>query len=258
MLKVLVGFHGELAIAVKREQIVIPRTKADRIWKAVRIPHHVKLTPKQFQRPITLTARARYLLALPTGYATDRTKRWPLLLFLHGAGERGENLDLVKSHGPIKLAEQGQEFPFLIVAPQCPTGEWWRAEILAALLDAIEDRYRVDKTRIYVTGLSMGGYGTWTLALTYPHRFAAIAPICGGGHWWTTPRIKHLPAWVFHGTKDNVVPLKRSQEMVDALRQAGGNVKFTRYPGIGHDSWTATYANPKLYEWLLSHRRGKS
>ncbi|MEI6082813.1 MAG: PHB depolymerase family esterase [Verrucomicrobiota bacterium] len=214
----------------------------------------MKQTPKKFKRQITMTAQASYLLYLPPEYASDRKKRWPVLLFLHGAGERGNNLELVKSHGPAKLIKQGQEFPFIVVSPQCPTGEWWRAEVLAALLDEIESRYRVDKRRIYVTGLSMGGYGTWALALTYPHRFAAIAPICGGGHWWTTPRIKHLPTWVFHGTKDSVVPFKRSKEMVDALRQAGGNVRFTRYPGVDHDSWTATYANPKLYEWFLQHQ----
>lgn len=216
-------------------------------------------TPKKFQRQITTTVRASYLLYLPPGYGNDPKKRWPLVLFLHGAGERGDNLDLVESHGPLKLVAQGQEFPFIIVAPQCPTDSWWQPELLAALLDEVEDKHRVDADRIYVTGLSMGGYGTWALALTYPHRFAAIVPICGGGHWWTTPRIRHLPVWVFHGTKDDIVPLKRSKEMVDALKEAGGNVKFTRYPGVGHDSWTATYANPKLYTWLLrQYRKGES
>jgi predicted peptidase len=178
-----------------------------------------------------------------------------LLLFLHGAGERGADLKGVRRHGPPKLIEQGQEFPFIVVSPQCPDGEWWRAEVLAALLDEIERRYRVDSRRIYATGLSMGGFGTWALAITYPDRFAAIAPICGGGHPWAVARIKNVPVWAFHGTADKVVPCRRSQEMVDALRRAGGTVRFTRYPGVDHDSWTATYANPKLYEWFLQHQR---
>ncbi len=127
---------------------------------------------------------------------------------------------------------------------------------LAALLDDVCRRYAVDEGRLYVTGLSMGGYGTWSLAARQPDRFAAIAPICGGGDPQAAAGFAQVPAWVFHGAKDNVVPLERSEEMVQALRDAGAEVRFTVYPDADHDSWTETYANPELYEWLLSHDRG--
>jgi predicted peptidase len=115
--------------------------------------------------------------------------------------------------------------------------------------------YRVDVDRIYVTGLSMGGFGTWSLALAYPNRFAAILPICGGGEPILAHRISHLPAWVFHGAGDTVVPLRRSEEMVRALREADGNVRFTVYPDTDHDAWTPTYENPEVFQWLLEQRR---
>ena len=215
----------------------------------------MKQTPKRFERKITTTTRASYLLYLPPGYNQSSKKKWPVLLFLHGAGERGANLELVKTHGPARLIEQGRQLPFIVVSPQCPADGSWRPETLGALLDEIERRYRVDRLREYVTGLSMGGFGTWALALEYPDRFAAIAPICGGGHWWAVPRIKHLPVWVFHGKKDRIVPHARSTEMVAALRQCGGNVKFTTYPNADHNSWTVTYENPALFRWLLRHKR---
>ena len=214
----------------------------------------MKQTQKTLRRRVTTTVTSRYLLSLPADYNKQPKKKWPLVLFLHGAGERGDNLELVKVHGPPKLIEQGQQFPFIVVAPHCPADAWWQPEKLAALLDDVERRYRVDKRRIYVTGISMGGFGTWLLALSCPRRFAAIAPICGGGHWWAVPCIKHLPVWVFHGKKDRVIPFERSAEMVAALRKYGGKVKFTVYPKAEHDSWTVTYENPELYRWLLRHR----
>jgi len=210
---------------------------------------------KTLRRRVTKTITSRYLLSLPADYTKQPKKKWPVLLFLHGAGERGDNLALVKVHGPPKLIAQGQQFPFIVVAPQCPANGWWRPDVLATLLDEIERRYRVDRRRIYVTGISMGGFGTWALALEYPQRFAAIAPICGGGHWWAVAGIKHVPAWVFHGKKDSVVPCARSEEMVAALRKCGGNVKFTVYPKADHDSWTVTYENPELFRWLLRQRK---
>lgn len=194
-----------------------------------------------------------YLVYLPEDYT--HAKSWPLMLFLHGAGERGDDINRVKIHGPMKLVEQGKQFPFIIVAPQCPKDQWWDLDALGSLLDRIESEYSVDADRIYVTGLSMGGYGTWKLALQYPDRFAAIVPICGGGTRGVANRIKHLPIWVFHGDADEVVSIDESRKMVDALKAVGGNVTFTVYPGVGHDSWTQTYDNPELYEWLLSHRR---
>ena len=214
---------------------------------------------QSFEAKITKTVKAQYLLSIPTGYAESKGN-WPLILFLHGAGERGDDLKKVEIHGPPKLiAREGKELPFVVLSPQCPEDGWWsdepRIEMLDALLDHIISRYRIDLSRIYVTGLSMGGYGTWRLAADYPDRFAAIAPICGGGDPRNAVRIGHLPIWIFHGAKDNVVALEKSQEMVDALQNVGRDVKFTIYPQAGHDSWTETYENPELYEWFLENRR---
>jgi predicted peptidase len=201
----------------------------------------------------SIRVRMEYLLSLPKDYAQQDS--WPLLLFLHGAGERGDDLELVKKHGPPKLIEAGQTFPCIVVSPQCPRGRWWEPIELAALLDEIVEKYRVDQDRIYVTGLSMGGFGTWSLAAYQPQRFAAIVPICGGGEPFTTRLYSHVPTWVFHGAKDSAVPLEHSQRMVDALKQAGGNVQFTVYPEAGHDSWTETYADAQLYDWLFQQKR---
>ena len=206
-------------------------------------------------REVTRRVVCRYLLYLPDGYAESEERRWPLILFLHGAGERGDDIEKVKLHGPPKLIAQGRRLPFIVVSPQCPAGEWWSCEVLDALLCEVETRYRVDRDRVYVTGLSMGGFGTWDLALKYPDRFAAIAPICGRGMPLLAERIRHLPVWVFHGARDDVVPIEESQRMVDALKRCGGNVKFTIYPDAGHDAWTETYNNPALYEWFLQNRR---
>lgn len=196
-----------------------------------------------------------YLLALPENYESQ--KNWPLVLFLHGAGERGDDLGKVKVHGPPKRVEQGKTFPFIVVSPQCKTGSRWSPVELTALLDEIEKQHHVDSKRIYVTGLSMGGFGTWALAAHSPERFAAIAPICGGGNVDTVPDAigRKIPIWVFHGAKDNVVPIQRSQSLVDAFKEKGIDVKFTIYPEAHHDSWTVTYDNPDFYEWLLSNAR---
>jgi len=213
--------------------------------------------PQLFEKEITRTARVNYLLYVPEEYQTSK-KDWPLILFLHGSGERGNDVNMIGTHGPAKLiAKENKEFPFIIVSPQCPKNNQWsggqQIADLNALLDDLVSRYRIDKQRIYVTGLSMGGYGTWHFAAAYPDRFAAIAPICGGGNPKDAASIAHLPIWVFHGAKDKSVPIKKSQDMVTALKKAGSKVKFTVYPNAGHDSWTATYNNPELYEWFLKH-----
>ena len=199
-------------------------------------------------------ADRQYLLFLPNGY--NEQKSWPMILFLHGAGERGDDLELVKKHGPPKIVETQKDFPFIVVSPQCPEDSSWikENEFLKELLNDIEVRYKVDKDRIYLTGLSMGGYGTWSLACEYPERFAAIVPICGGGEPSKASKLKDMPVWTFHGVQDKVVSVEKSQEMVKAINALGGNVKLTVYPDAGHDSWTQTYDNPKLYDWFLEHR----
>ncbi len=212
---------------------------------------------KQRECILGQTVSLRYLLFLPRDYGADPDKEWPLILFLHGMGERGDDLDLVRIHGIPKIVERQPDFPFVAVSPQCPGETTWRDHhlILKGLLDAIVANYAVDTARIYLTGLSMGGYGTWSTAMTYPKLFAAIAPICGGGFTEFVSELKEVPVWAFHGAEDEVVKLEMGQRMVDALRACGGNVRFTVYPGVGHDSWTETYDNPELYEWFLEHRR---
>jgi predicted peptidase len=202
---------------------------------------------------VLFRSKLDYLLSLPAEYSQSR-KSWPLVLFLHGAGESGKDLNKVKTHGPPKIVEAKGPFPFILVSPQCPT-RGWNPDVLNALLDAVIKQYRVDKNRVYLTGLSMGGYGTWALATAHPEKFAAIAPICGGGDPADAKKLAKLPIWVFHGAKDPTVPIKRSEEMVEALNAAGAHPKFTVYPEAEHDSWTATYDNPEFYQWLLAQNR---
>lgn len=196
-----------------------------------------------------------YLLYRPDGYEADPQQRWPLILFLHGAGERGHDLELLKREGLPKELAAGRKLPFVIVSPQCPPGEWWNTLALEALIDRITREHRIDPERIYLTGLSMGGFGVWALAAQHPERYAAILPICGGGERRRAYVLRDLPVWAFHGDADLVVTLDRSQEMIDAIKAAGGAPRFTIYPGVAHNSWDQTYANPEIYEWLLAHRR---
>jgi predicted esterase len=195
-----------------------------------------------------------HLIYLPQEYDADPSRRWPLVLFLHGSYEIGDDLNKVREAGLAKLAEKGQNFPFILVAPQSPKDDWfWSPYALNALLDEVVHRYRVDEDRIVVTGLSMGGRGTWVLAIEYPDRFAAIAPICGSiPEPGEAKRITEVPVWAFVGAKDDDQSI---QQFVDALREAGGNVRLTVYPDANHDAWTPTYAAPAFFEWLLRHRR---
>ena len=202
--------------------------------------------------------KAGYLLYLPADYGKDQEKQWPLIFFLHGAGERGTDLNLVTKHGPPKLVKDDPNFPFVVLSPQCPEGRFWDNFTLLTLLDDAISNYRIDPDRVYLTGISMGGYGTWSLATHYPERFAAIAPICGGGE--LIPAIyliKDLPIWAFHGAKDGTVPIEETQRIVDALKAKSLDVHFTVYPDADHDSWTETYNNVELYKWFLSHKRGQ-
>ena len=206
----------------------------------------------------------KFLLYLPKEHAAKPKKKWPLIMFLHGAGERGDNLDRVKVHGPPKLVEQGKAMEFIIVSPQCPRETIWNDELLITLLNDVVKRHHADETRLYLTGLSMGGYGTWSLGLTHCDRFAAIAPICGGGDFIKAynaggakgKALRTLGIWAFHGAKDTVVPLAESERMVTSIKKFGHpGPKLTVYPEARHDSWTKTYANPELYKWFLQHQR---
>lgn len=202
----------------------------------------------------------RYLLFVPKDYKADG-KKWPLMLFLHGSGESSDdNIDLVKVHGPPKIVESKPDFPFVLISPQAPKEHviegQWNADEMMALIDHVASKLNVDTDRIYVTGLSMGGYGTWRLAATYPDRIAAAVPICGGGNAEKFAKpLSKVPIWAFHGAKDPAVPIKEAQDIVDAVKAEHGDIEFTVYPEAGHDSWTETYNNPKVYDWLLEHRR---
>lgn len=211
----------------------------------------------RLQREIRKQVDIHYLLYLPDKYGDDQSVKWPLLLFLHGAGERGNDIKLVKRHGPPYLIDNGKAFPFVIVSPQCPQNSMWEMETDAviAMLDELIATHNIDESKVYVTGLSMGGSGAWNLAADYPNKFAAIAPICSGGNPEKSMQLKHTPIWAFHGENDDVTPVKQAQEMVKAVEASGGSVKLTVYPNTKHNSWTKTYNNPELYQWLLSHSK---
>ena len=204
-------------------------------------------------RQVTRVVEIDYWLYLPREYARDE-RRWPLVLFLHGAGERGD-VDKARRHGPAKRIAAGEELPFILVVPSCPADRWWDPDQIEVLLQEVCATHRIDEDRVYCTGLSMGGFGTWATAITYPNRFAAITPICGGGSPYLASRIKHLPVWTFHGAKDMVVPLHESQRMIDALQALGGDARITIYPEAEHDAWTAAYDDPELWKWMLGKRR---
>ncbi len=212
--------------------------------------------PPSKQANKSFSKEIKYLLYLPKGYKSDAKRIWPLLVFLHGAGERGDDLELVKLHGPPKLIEAGKKMPFIVASPQLAEGEWWSPDLVALLTKDIIKTLQVDEDRVYLTGLSMGGYGTWDTIAKYPELFAAISPICGRGDPSSAWKLRHIPTWIFHGARDPIVPIKHSDDMNLALKQYG-KVKYTIYPEAEHDSWTETYNNDELYEWFLSHRKFK-
>lgn len=204
------------------------------------------------QEKHSAAARMDYLLFLPKGYA-DSQQRWPLMLFLHGAAESGTNLARVKKHGPPHIVESKPDFPFILVSPQSRGG--WNNAALSALLDDVIAHYRVDARRIYLTGLSMGGFATWSLAAAHPERFAAIVPMSAGGNPADATKLAALPIWVFHGAKDAIVPVQGSRDMVAAIKAAGGNINYTEYPKARHNCWAKAYNDPELYKWLLEQKR---
>ena len=194
-----------------------------------------------------------YLIYLPKDYA-ERAEV-PLMLFLHGRGESNGPLRLVEKWGPPKMIARGDEMRYIVISPQCPRKSRWTDDdqqaMLLDLMDHIGKQFKVDQSRVYLTGLSMGGYGSWLLAANHADRFAAAAIVCGGGDPDYADRLATLPIWVFHGTEDTAVPFGRSVEMVRAIRAAGGNqVRFTELRHIGHNAWSAAYATPELYTWF--------
>ncbi len=214
------------------------------------------LTTHCFEGKITKAIKIRYLLFLPKDYGRT-TARWPLIIFLHGAGEAGDDLDAVRRVGLMEYVKNQKDFPFIVAAPQIPKGDWWYHHVddVMLMLDDILIHYDADPERIYLTGLSLGGYGTWDIASKYPERFAAIVPICGGGMPDVACKLKDMPIWAFHGAKDDIVQPWRSEKMVEAINKCGGNAKLTIYPDGGHNVWSQTYSNIELYDWLLKYSK---
>lgn len=199
----------------------------------------------------------RHAVYLPPEYDADPDKKWPLLVFLHGAGERGNDYTGLWRHGPLREVREGREFPFVIVAPQIEAPHYWGcySETLNSMLDGWLHDYRVDPARVYLTGLSMGGTGTWMWGMANPERFAAIAPVCGSGIGWCAGNLKDVPVWTFHGDQDKTVYYSDTVQMVERLQALGGNVRFTTCEGYGHDCWTDTYHREDVYEWLLAQHK---
>jgi predicted peptidase len=210
-----------------------------------------------------------FVLFVPHGH--DKAKPTPIILFLHGAGEtkgsKGGMMPIEQGIGPhIKRIEaKGKPFPFLVVIPQAEVqqtkvpGRWHPenpdGQRALAMLDQVSREYGADPNRTYLTGLSMGGYGTWAIAAAHPTKFAAIAPICGGGDVKWAEKLKTLPCWCFHGVEDRAVPVKLSRDMIEAIKAAGGTPRYSEMPYVGHNSWDAAYAHEELFTWLLSHTK---
>lgn len=217
-------------------------------------------TSHTLTKEVTKTIRLNYLFYSPPNYDETADTKLPLVLFLHGAGERGDDPELLKPVALPQIAAHQAEFGFLLLAPQCPNNSNWAEQMdaLEAFLDETVDLYPVDQTRIYLTGLSMGGGGAWYLAARQPDRFAALAPICGASMWWQgfpqrAATLSQLPIWTFHGDADSVVPIDITRQIVAVLEANGNDVRFTSYPGVGHNSWTQAYQNHALFEWFFEH-----
>lgn len=200
---------------------------------------------------------AKYVLFVPHGY--EGKKDWPIILFLHGAGETGKDgaKQAKVGLGPaIKKLEK--EFPFFAVFPQSQNRTWRArskdADRAMAILAEVQKKYKTDDKRVYLTGLSMGGFGTWSLAVAHPKKWAAIAPVCGGGDPKQAEKIKDIPCWCFHGGADRIVRPSWSTRMIEALKEAGGKPNYTEYKGVGHNSWVRAYGTEELYKWLLRHK----
>jgi predicted esterase len=197
----------------------------------------------------------QFLLYLPKGFSQHPAVRYPLLIFLHGSGESGVDIDNVKKHGPPQFLDGRPDFAFIVASPQAPyPPRGFDPEELTVLLNQLLQRLPIDKDRVYLTGFSMGGYGTYLWAGVHPETFAAIAPVSGAGRPEDACSLRSVPIWAFHGAKDESVKVEKDEAMVNAIKACGGDIKFTVYPDLGHSSDPA-YADPQLYQWFLEHRR---
>ena len=215
--------------------------------------NNVQAQQEAYSLKVKNESKINYLLYEPESIEVDV----PLLVFLHGGGEGGNDIERVKKNGPPKRIEEGKEFPFYVLSPQNPhEKEFWDDRIVMELVDETVRKYKIDKSRIYLAGLSRGGYGTWRLAMNNSDKFAAMIVVCAASSPTVYARwIKDIPVWIFHGEKDETVPVSESIKMADALKAQGANIKLTLYPDAGHDAWTETFNNDVVYEWLLEHSK---
>jgi predicted peptidase len=204
-----------------------------------------------------------YVVFVPHDY--DGKTEYPVILFLHGAGETKSDKNKGKGKMPVEVGigpaikEQEKTFPFITVIPRAENFGWQangaNAKRALAMLDEVMKEYKTDPKRVYLTGLSMGGMGTWSIAMAHPERWAAIVPICGRGDVKSAEKIKDIPCWCFHGDADNAVPVAGSRDMIEAIKKAGGNPKYTEYPKVGHNSWDMAYGTKELWTWLLEQKK---
>ncbi len=229
--------------------------------------NQAKAQSPAFEQSIETSAnQLQFLAYLPPQYTKTVDQSYPLLLFLHGLGERGENIETVKRHGPPSLLKKGEwdpELPFIVISPQLPSKyNSWPVSLIDDFLNEIIQRYRIDTKRIYLTGLSLGGIATWNYAVQYPNKLAAIIPVCGKGSPRLACNLGSLPVWAFHGDRDRTVKPEGSIEMINALLKCPSRTedqtKMTLYPNVGHNSWTRTYSDFSIYKWLLQFRNDNS
>lgn len=194
----------------------------------------------------------KFLTYLPENYESV-VQKYPLLIFLHGAPQRGDDAKVLKEEGLPKELERGMKIPFVVVIPHCPIGESWNSQKLYDLYNETVKNYRIDKSKVYITGFSMGGFGTLKFVRDYPGLFAAAAPVCSGGSKYFAEEISSVPMWFFHGDSDKIIEIENTKELVDEMKKYGADIKFTIYKDAGHDVWTATYKKQELYDWFLSY-----
>ena len=213
---------------------------------------------QSFVRTVSRSESCLYWLHLPQGYG-EKQQLWPMILYLHHSSLQGHDLTMIRTEIPPESWNKGEDFPFVVVTPQCPeTYDAWPNELLTDLLDEIISRYDVDHQRVYLTGVSLGGRGTWSLACEHPERFAAIIPVCGSySHPEKAHNLKNVPVWAFHGAKDRVVPITAAKKMTEEIKKCGGDARLTVYPDAGHRISGTTYDNLAIYDWLLTHSKDR-
>ena len=222
---------------------------------------------KPFTKRVSTTLSGRYVVVTPQTYKTQRDQLWPMIVYLHGGGQGGPDLSNVMQHALPKIALEDPDFPFVLLVPQIAEGKTWEAGAVLALVKRVASSYRVDARRIYATGISSGGYGSWDLAVRYPEWFAAVAPIAGGGNTLELKMaegarlepLRSIGIWAFHGENDTAVDASESERMVNEFQRLGAtDARVTIYPGGPHDIWDRAYRDPALYAWFLQHTRSAS